>query len=113
MQLLRRLSFTMLLMSMMTLVACGDGDGDLLGGTDGGTSPEAITLTIVKDTEGDLSQENDISLTATVLQGGAAIANKTVTFTLAVEGTATFDPVAGNCFCITLWYSYCAFWQSR
>jgi hypothetical protein len=83
-------------MSMMTLVACGDGDGDLLGGTDGGTSPDAITLTIVKDTEGDLSLENDISLTATVLQGGAAIANKTVTFTLAVEGTATFDPVAGT-----------------
>jgi hypothetical protein len=67
-----------------------------LGGTDGGTSPDAITLTIVKDTEGDLSLENDISLTATVLQGGAAIANKTVTFTLAVEGTATFDPVTGT-----------------
>jgi hypothetical protein len=83
-------------MSMMTLVACGDGDGDLLGGTDGGTSPDAITLTIVKDTEGDLSLENDISLTATVLQGGAAIANKTVTFTLAVDGTATFDPVTGT-----------------
>jgi hypothetical protein len=86
----------MLIMSMMTLVACGDGDGDLLGGNDGGTSPDAITLTIVKDTEGDLSLENDISLTATVLQGGAAIANKTVTFTLAVEGTATFDPVVGT-----------------
>jgi hypothetical protein len=86
----------MLLMSMMTLVACGDGDGDLLGGTDGGTSPDAITLTIVKDTEGDLSLENDISLTATVLQGGAAIANKTVIFTLAVDGTATFDPVVGT-----------------
>jgi protocatechuate 3,4-dioxygenase beta subunit len=86
----------MLIMSMMTLVACGDGDGDLLGGNDGGTSPDAITLTIVKDTEGDLSLENDISLTATVLQGGAAIANKTVTFTLAVDGTATFDPVVGT-----------------
>ncbi len=97
MQLLRRLSFTMLLMSMMTLVACGDGDGDLLGETDGGgTTPDSITLTIVKDTEGDLSLENDISVTATVLQGGAALANKTVTFTLAVEGTATFDPVAGT-----------------
>jgi hypothetical protein len=81
---------------MMTLVACGDGDGDLLGGTDGGTSPDAITLTIVKDTEGDLSLENNISLTATVLQGGDAIANKTVTFTLAVDGTATFDPVVGT-----------------
>ncbi len=96
MQLLRRLSFTMLLMSMMTLVACGDGDGDLLGGNDDDTTPDSITLSIVKDTEGDLSLENDISLTATVLQGGAALANKTVTFTLAVEGTATFDPVAGT-----------------
>ncbi|MEW6993191.1 Ig-like domain-containing protein [Colwelliaceae bacterium MEBiC 14330] len=96
MQLLRRLSFTMLLMSLMTLVACGDGDGDLLGGNDDDTTPDAITLSIVKDTEGDLSLENDISLTATVLQGGGALANKTVTFTLAVAGTATFDPVAGT-----------------
>ena len=97
MQLLRRLSFTMLIMSMMTLVACSGGDGDLLGGDDdGGSTPDAITLTIAKVTEGDLSLENDISLTATVLQGGGALANKTVTFTLAVDGTAILDPIAGT-----------------
>jgi hypothetical protein len=87
----------MLIMSMMTLVACGGGDGDLLGGDDdGGTTPDAITLTIAKVTEGDLSLENDISLTATVLQGGGALANKTVTFTLAFDGTAILDPIAGT-----------------
>ncbi|MDX2370779.1 MAG: Ig-like domain-containing protein [Colwellia sp.] len=36
MELLRRFSFTLLLMSLMTLVACGGGDGDLTGGGDGG-----------------------------------------------------------------------------
>jgi len=45
MHLLRRLSFTMLLMSMMTLVACGDGDGDLTGG-DGETGGQTIKLAL-------------------------------------------------------------------
>jgi len=95
MQLLRRLSFTMLLMSMMTLVACGDGDGDLTGGDDGGTTPDAVTLTVIKS-DGDLSADNDITVTATVLDNGSAVANKTVTFSLAVAGSATLDPVAGT-----------------
>ncbi|ALO34121.1 hypothetical protein CMT41_04790 [Colwellia sp. MT41] len=96
MQLLRRLSFTMLLMSLMTLVACGDGDGDLTGGSDGdGDTTDAVTLTVTKS-DGDLSAANHITITATVLDNGSAVANKTVTFTFAVEGSATFDPVAGT-----------------
>ncbi|PKI14264.1 beta strand repeat-containing protein [Colwellia sp. 12G3] len=95
MQLLRRISFTLLLMSMMTLVACGDGDGDLTGGDGGGDTPDAVTLTVTKS-DGDLSAANDITVFATVLDNGSAVVNKTVTFTLAVEGSATFDPVAGT-----------------
>ncbi|TWX69772.1 hypothetical protein ESZ36_07455 [Colwellia demingiae] len=94
MQLFRRLSFTMLLMSMMTLVACGGGDGDLTGGGDGGTT-DAVTVTITKS-DGDLSAANDVTVSATVVDNGSAIVNKTVTFTLAVEGSATFDPVSGT-----------------
>jgi hypothetical protein len=84
----------MLLMSMMTLVACGGGDGDLTGGGDGGTTG-AVTLTVTKS-DGDLSAVNDVTVTATVADNGSAVVNKTVTFTLAVEGSATFDPVAGT-----------------
>lgn len=93
MQLFRRLSFTMLLMSMMTLVACGGGDGDLTGGGDGGTTG-AVTLAVTKS-DGDLSAANDVTVTATVVDNGSAVVNKTVTFTLAVDGSATFSPVSG------------------
>ncbi|AAZ25952.1 hypothetical protein [Colwellia psychrerythraea] len=96
MQLFRRLSFTMLLMSMMTLVACGGGDGDLTGGGDGGGgTSDAVTLTVVKS-DGDLSAANDVTVSATVVENGSAVVNKTVTFTLAVEGSATFDPVSST-----------------
>ena len=94
MQLFRRLSFTLLLMSMMTLAACGGGDGDLTGGSDGGTS-DVVTLTVTKS-DGDLSAANDVTVSATVVDNGSAVVNKTVTFTLAVSGSATFDPVSGT-----------------
>ena len=93
MLLLRRLSFSMLLMSMMTLVACGGGDGDLTGGGDGTT--DAVTLTVTKS-DGNLSATNDVTVTATVVNNGSAVVNKTVTFSLAVDGSAIFDPVSGS-----------------
>ena len=95
MQLLRRLSFTMLLMSLMTLVACGDGSGDLTGDDDGTGTPDSMTLTVVKS-DGDLSAANDITITATVLANGAAVANKIVTFTVNNQEMATFTPAVGT-----------------
>jgi hypothetical protein len=94
MQLIRRFSFTMLLMSMMTLVACGGEGGDLTGGEGGGT-PEAVTLTVTKS-DGDLSATNMVTVVATVLDNGNPVANKTVTFSLAVEDSAILDPIAGT-----------------
>ena len=91
MQLIRRFSFTMLLMSMMTLVACGGGD---LTGDDGGTS-EKVTLSVTKS-DGNLSQANNVTVFAILLDNGKAVANKTVTFTLAVDGSATLDPITGT-----------------
>jgi hypothetical protein len=98
MELLRRFSFTLLLMSLMTLVACGGGDGGLSredGGGDDGTA-DAVTLTVANITEGDLSAANDITITATVLDNGSPVTNKTVNFTLALESSAIFDPVGGT-----------------
>jgi len=83
-------------MSMMTLVACGDGDGDLTGGDDGGgTTPDAVTLAVTKS-DGELSAANNITVTASVIDNGSPVANKTVTFSLAVAGSATLDPIAGT-----------------
>ena len=77
MQLLQRLSFIVLLMS---LVACGGGDGDLTGGG-GGEEPDVITLSLVKS-DGDLSGDNDITISATVMQGSTPVSGQLVTFAL-------------------------------
>ncbi|QBG35275.1 Ig-like domain-containing protein [Litorilituus sediminis] len=97
MQLLRRLSFTMLMMSLMTLVGCGGGDGGDLTGGGGGTDPEpdAIVITLSKS-DGDLSGTNDVTITATVTEGDSALANKLVTFTLSDDSLASFTPESGT-----------------
>lgn len=98
MQLFRRLSFTMLLMSMMTLVACGGGDGDLTGGGDGeGGTSDTAKISISKS-EGDLSATNDITISASLVlnSSGAAVVGKLITFTLNDPSIAVFDPVVGT-----------------
>ncbi|PKH89300.1 Ig-like domain-containing protein [Colwellia sp. Bg11-28] len=100
MQLFRRLSFTMLLMSMMTLVACGGGDGDLTGGggdDDTGGASDSAKISISKS-EGDLSATNDITLSVALLlnSNGAGVAGKLITFTLNDPTVATFDPITGT-----------------
>lgn len=96
MQLLRRLSFTMLMMSLMTLVGCGGGDGgDLSGGGGGGTDPDPIVIALTKS-DGDLSGTNDVTITATVTEGTSAVANKLVTFTLSDDTLASFTPESGT-----------------
>ncbi len=89
MQLLRRLSFTMLFMSLMTLVACGDGDGDLTGGDNGGggTDPDAIILSIAKS-DGDLSGVNNVTVGVRVMQGSNLVSGKLVSFALSEETQA-------------------------
>ena len=97
MQLLRRLRFTVLLMSIMTLVACGGGgDGDLTGGGNGGgTNPDTVTLSIAKS-EGDLSGNNDITVGVKVMKGTGIVTNQLVTFVLTDDTLATFLPEVGT-----------------
>ncbi|WP_019029396.1 hypothetical protein [Colwellia piezophila] len=79
MQLLRRLSFTMLLMSLMTLVACGDGDGDLTGGDDGGGStPDALTIVLALSNQ-NVTGKEPITVSAT-LSGSSTVSGQLVTF---------------------------------
>jgi hypothetical protein len=90
----------MLLMSMMTLVACGGGDGDLTGGggdDDTGGASDSAKISISKS-EGDLSATNDITLSVALLlnSNGAGVAGKLITFTLNDPTIATFDPITGT-----------------
>lgn len=96
MELLRRLSLTIFL---MTLVACGGGSLD--GGTDPDPdpvpTPDVITVTITKS--GDVvSAAAPATITATILKNGEAIAGETVTFTLDKNDSATFSPLNGIAF---------------
>ena len=105
MKLLQRFSFTMLLMSLMTLVACGGGDGGLTrdssggsGSTGGTTSALAITLSIDHT---DVSNVNPGIITASVTDSGTAVVGTVVTFSTSlgvlspVSGTALTDS-SGN-----------------
>lgn len=92
MQLLRRLSFTMLLMSIMTLIACGDGDGDLLGGEDGGTPDSATTLSI-SISDSNVTEQNPATISVTVLTNKQVVVGEVVTFTTSL---GSFSPDAGT-----------------
>ena len=92
MLLLRRLSFTMLLMSLMTLVACGGGGGDLTGGgVGGGTDPDEIIISLALSNV-NVTGEAPIIVTAT-LSGTSDIEGKVVTFTSTL---GAFSPVSGT-----------------
>lgn len=96
MELLRRFSFTLLLMMLTTLVACGGGDGGLsVDGDDGDDGDAIISLVIEKITVGDLSVGNEITLTATLTEDSTPLANQLITFELTDETTATFTPTTG------------------
>lgn len=94
MELLRRFSFTLLLITLTTLVACGGGDGGLTGnGSE--SEPDAITLSISKS-DGDLAAANDVTVSVTVMQGSQLQSGKLVTFLLTDNTVANFSPEIGT-----------------
>jgi hypothetical protein len=83
----------MLIMSMMTLVACGDGDGDLLGGNDGGNNPSVDDYVItISLSNNNVTGAEPVVVTAT-LSGGDSTANKLVSFTSTL---GIFSPSLGT-----------------
>lgn len=90
MQLFRRLSFTMLLMSMMTLVACGGGDGDLTGGSTGGSS-DGQTMSLVLSNQ-NITGEAPITVSAT-LSGGSTVSGVLISFSSTL---GAFSPSSGT-----------------
>ncbi len=76
MALLQRLSFIMLL---ITLVGCGSGEGGLDGGGSGPIDADAITITLsISDVN--VTEQNPATITATVLQGTAVMSGKSFVF---------------------------------
>jgi len=111
MELLRRFRFTIVLMMLTTLVACGGGDGTLSRDGDGGGGPStpvtAVALSIDND---NVDRINPAEVTATVTTDGVAQVGVVVTFstTLGIldpesgtaltdaDGKATIDVHPGN-----------------
>ncbi|WP_448211146.1 Ig-like domain-containing protein [Colwellia sp. MEBiC06753] len=94
MELFRRLSFAMVL---LTLVGCGGGDGGLSNGEnpdpgDGDTTEATISLSLSNDT---VSRQSPVTITATVMKDTTPVANKLVTFTIDDPELATFSPENG------------------
>lgn len=90
MELLRRFSFTLLLITLTTLVACGGGDGGLTGNSSG-IEPDTITVTLALSAE-----QLPSTLTATVLNGGTPLSNTRVSFEIDDADYGFFTPEKGT-----------------
>jgi len=80
-------------MSLMTLVACGDGDGDLTGGGDGGDggTGDSLTIVLVLSSQ-NVTGKEPITVTAT-LSGSSTISGQLVTFSSTL---GAFSPASGT-----------------
>ncbi len=100
MALLQRFSLIILLMS---LVACGGGDGGFgtpdtntdTGGTDPDTTADTVTMSLAIS-NANISAESPATVSATVLKGTTAQAGVLVTFALNNEELGIFDPRLGT-----------------
>ena len=108
---MKTLSKSLTLFSMLLMLfACGGGGGSLeretssgnTGGDTGTTTDPTYTVTLsltdqAGETDRDLSSENPLTLTATVVdQDGAALADALVTFSLSNENLASFSNDTGT-----------------
>lgn len=91
MELLRRFSFTLLLMTLATLVACGGGDGGLSTG-EGGTATNPVVISLALSNSNVTGLE-PVTLTATLTKKGVVVPNTTVTFS---SNIGAFSPSSGT-----------------
>jgi hypothetical protein len=99
MKLLRQFGCIVLL---FTLVSCGGGDGSLSrddndgggnGGGDGGNATYSVTLS---KTDGNVSVDNSLIITAAVTNNGDALSGELVTFIINNPDLANFSPAIGT-----------------
>jgi hypothetical protein len=90
--LLRRFSFTLLLMTLTTLVACGGGEGGL--SVDGGDDGEVSNLTLVLSIDDtNINNANPASVTATLQNNGTPLSGKVISFSTTL---GVLDPLSGT-----------------
>lgn len=108
MELLRRFSFTLLLMTLATLSACGGGDGGL--STDSGGSDSSTVVIALALSNSNVSGQEPVTVLAKVTSKGTPVANTVVTFSTDLgalspssgtaltneEGIAAITLTAGN-----------------
>ena len=91
MELLRRFSFTLLLMTLTTLVACGGGEGGLSTGGSS-TTEDAITITLAISNV-NVTEQSPATISATVLEDGSPKQGTVVTFSTTL---GNFTPNSGT-----------------
>ena len=92
MELLRRFSFTLFLMTLTTLVACG-GDGGLSVDGSGGSPDSTPVLITLALSSSNVSGAEPATITAIVTKNGKAVANMVVTFS---SDLGAFTPNSGT-----------------
>ena len=92
MELLRRFSFTLLLMALTTLVACGGGSGGLSVDGGGGTVEDSIAISLALSNR-NVTGQAPVMITAVVTQGSAVVSNTAVTFS---SDIGSFSPSSGT-----------------
>jgi hypothetical protein len=93
MQLLRLFSSTIILILLATLVGCGDGDGDLTGGDNGGNTPSSDdSVLTISLSNTNISGAEPVIVSA-LLSGGDSIDNKLISFSSTL---GVFSPVLGT-----------------
>ncbi|MBL4764520.1 MAG: hypothetical protein JKX67_04460 [Colwellia sp.] len=90
MELLRRFSFTLLLITLTTLVACGGGDGGLTGGNNGGDGTDALSISI---SDSSVTEQSPATISVKVLIDGQVAVGEVVTFTTSL---GSFLPEIGT-----------------
>jgi len=91
MELLRRFSFTLLLMTLTTLVACGGGDGGL--STDGGGTTTGSVVISLALSNSNVTGQEPVSVIATLTKKGVVVPNTRVTFS---SDIGAFSPSSGT-----------------
>jgi hypothetical protein len=80
-------------MSLMTLVACGSGDGDLTGGDDGGGTTEDTIIVTLAISNVNVIEQSPATITATVIEEGSPKQGIVVTFSTTL---GNFTPGSGT-----------------
>jgi hypothetical protein len=98
MELLRRFSFTLLLMALTTLVACGGGSGGLTNDGDGDTVEDPIVISLALSSSEKVTGQESITVFATLTQGSDVVPNTPVIFTLDTvnSGIGALSPSSGT-----------------